>query len=50
MNGPDIYDRLGVTKVINARSWVTALGGSIMRPEVFAAMEEAGSTSSTWTS
>lgn len=42
MNGPDIYDRLGVTKVINARSWVTALGGSIMRPEVFAAMEEAG--------
>ena len=42
MSGPDIYDRLGVTKVINARSWVTNLGGSIMRPEVFAAMEEAG--------
>ncbi len=42
MNGPDIYERLGIKKVINARSWVTALGGSIMRPEVFAAMEEAG--------
>lgn len=40
--GPDIYDRLGVQKVINAQSWVTALGGSLMRPEVFRAMEEAG--------
>jgi L-seryl-tRNA(Ser) seleniumtransferase len=41
-SGPDIYDRLGVQKVINAQSWVTALGGSLMRPEVFRAMEEAG--------
>jgi D-glucosaminate-6-phosphate ammonia-lyase len=38
----DIYDHLGVTKVINAASWLTALGGSLMRPEVFRAMEEAG--------
>ncbi len=38
----DIYDRLGVQKVINAQSWVTVLGGSLMRPEVFRAMEEAG--------
>ncbi len=41
-SGPDIYDRLGVQKVINAQSWVTVLGGSLMRPEVFRAMEEAG--------
>ncbi len=41
-SGPDIYDRLGVKKVINAQSWLTALGGSLMRPEVFRAMEEAG--------
>ncbi len=40
-SGPDIYDRLGVKKVINAQSWVTALGGSIMRPEVVQAMAEA---------
>ncbi|MBM3958378.1 MAG: aminotransferase class V-fold PLP-dependent enzyme [SAR202 cluster bacterium] len=39
---PSIYERLGIPTVINAQSWVTMLGGSLMRPEVFAAMEEAG--------
>jgi L-seryl-tRNA(Ser) seleniumtransferase len=38
----NIYSRMGIPTVINAQSWVTALGGSLMRPEVFAAMEEAG--------
>lgn len=40
---PDVYARLGITPVINARSWVTALGGSLMRPEVLRAMDEAAS-------
>ncbi|MBI2964644.1 MAG: aminotransferase class V-fold PLP-dependent enzyme [Chloroflexi bacterium] len=40
--GSNIYSRMGIPTVINAQSWVTALGGSLMRPEVFAAMEEAG--------
>ncbi|MEZ5395535.1 MAG: hypothetical protein R2724_22355 [Bryobacterales bacterium] len=39
--GPSIYDRLGVTPVINAVGTVTILGGSIMPPEVIRAMEEA---------
>lgn len=39
--GPSIYDRLGVTPVINAVGTVTILGGSIMPPEVVRAMEEA---------
>ncbi len=38
---PDIYSRMGIKPVINAQSWVTALGGSIMRPEVVQAMGEA---------
>ncbi|MDA1279641.1 MAG: aminotransferase class V-fold PLP-dependent enzyme [Chloroflexi bacterium] len=38
---PEVYRKLGVAPVINAQSWVTALGGSIMRPEVLRAMEEA---------
>ena len=38
---PDPYVRLGLKPVINARSWVTALGGSLMRPEVLHAMDEA---------
>lgn len=38
---PEPYARLGVKPVINAQSWVTALGGSIMRPEVLRAMDEA---------
>lgn len=38
---PEPYARLGVKPVINAQSWVTALGGSLMRPEVLRAMDEA---------
>ncbi|MBI2964645.1 MAG: aminotransferase class V-fold PLP-dependent enzyme [Chloroflexi bacterium] len=38
---PEAYARLGVKPVINAQSWVTALGGSLMRPEVLRAMDEA---------
>jgi uncharacterized pyridoxal phosphate-dependent enzyme len=37
----DIYDRLGVRKIINANATLTMLGGSLMPPEVLAAMEEA---------
>jgi len=37
----DIYDELGVTKVINGSATLTALGGSLMPPEVLAAMAEA---------
>ena len=37
----DIYDELGVTKVINGSATLTALGGSIMPPEVLAAMAAA---------
>ena len=38
---PEVYKKLGVRPVINAQSWVTVLGGSLMRPEVLSAMEEA---------
>jgi L-seryl-tRNA(Ser) seleniumtransferase len=38
---PEVYRKLGVAPLINAQSWVTALGGSIMRPEVLRAMDEA---------
>jgi uncharacterized pyridoxal phosphate-dependent enzyme len=37
----DLYDRLGVRKLINAEGTVTALGGCRMEPEVVAAMAEA---------
>ena len=37
----DIYDKLGVTKVINGHATLTRLGGSLMPPEVLAAMTEA---------
>src|SRR5215213_1608966 len=37
----DIYDRLGVRRLINARGTHTRLGGTLMRPEVLAAMQEA---------
>ncbi|MGC9522745.1 MAG: aminotransferase class V-fold PLP-dependent enzyme, partial [Anaerolineae bacterium] len=37
----DIYDELGVTKVINGAATLTRLGGSLMLPEVLAAMAEA---------
>ncbi|MBN4064328.1 aminotransferase class V-fold PLP-dependent enzyme [Dehalococcoides mccartyi] len=40
-NWPEVYKKLGVSPVINAQSWVTALGGSIMRPEVLQAMDDA---------
>jgi D-glucosaminate-6-phosphate ammonia-lyase len=35
--GPDVYQALGVRPVINATGTVTALGGSLMPPEVVAA-------------
>ena len=34
----DIYDRLGVQKVINAQGLVTRLGGSLMPAEAYEAM------------
>ncbi|MEM3713946.1 MAG: aminotransferase class V-fold PLP-dependent enzyme [Nitrososphaeria archaeon] len=37
----DIYEKLGVRKVINASSHPTTLGGAIMRPETVTAMIEA---------
>jgi L-seryl-tRNA(Ser) seleniumtransferase len=37
----DIYEQLGVTKVVNGAATLTRLGGSIMPPEVLAAMTEA---------
>ena len=37
----DIYDELGVRKVINGNATLTMLGGSLMPPEVIAAMAEA---------
>ena len=36
--GLEVYDALGVKRVINASSWLTTLGGSIMYPEVVQAM------------
>ncbi len=38
---PGVYARLGVKPIINAGSWLTALGGSLMAPEVLRAMQEA---------
>jgi L-seryl-tRNA(Ser) seleniumtransferase len=38
---PDIYERLGVRRLINARGTHTRLGGTLMRPEVASAMQEA---------
>src|SRR5512136_3078809 len=37
----DIYDELGVRKIINGSATLTALGGSIMPAEVLRAMAEA---------
>ena len=37
----DFYQRLGVKRIINAASWITVYGGSIMPPAVVGAMEEA---------
>jgi len=38
----DVYDELGVTKVVNGYATLTRLGGSLMPPEVLTAMTEAG--------
>jgi L-seryl-tRNA(Ser) seleniumtransferase len=38
---PDIYTRLGVRPIINARGTHTRLGGTLIRPEVLDAMREA---------
>src|SRR5579885_3419858 len=38
---PDVYEALGVKHVINATGTVTALGGSLMPPEVVAAWTSA---------
>lgn len=40
----DVYNALGVTRVINARGTATALGGSILSPKVQAAAEQANQT------
>jgi D-glucosaminate-6-phosphate ammonia-lyase len=39
--GGEFYQRLGVKRVVNAASWLTVLGGSIMPPAVVKAMEDA---------
>ena len=36
-----IYQKLGVRRVINGRSYSTKVGGSLMAPEVLRAMQEA---------
>jgi D-glucosaminate-6-phosphate ammonia-lyase len=41
---PDIYSRLGLRPLINARGSHTRLGGSIMAPEVIDAMREAAAS------
>jgi L-seryl-tRNA(Ser) seleniumtransferase len=43
-SGTDVYDALGVKKVINAAAPLTVLGGSIMPPPVVAAMSAAAHT------
>ena len=40
-NDMGVYEKLGVKTIVNAVGNGTAIGGSIMRPEVFAAMEQA---------
>ena len=40
-NWPNVYKDLGIKPIINAQSWVTSLGGSIMKPEVIKSIEEA---------
>ena len=41
---PEVYKKLGISPIINAQSGVTALGGSIMRPEVLQAMTRASAS------
>ena len=43
-SGTDVYDALGVKKVINAAAPLTGLGGAIMPPPVVAAMSAAAHT------
>src|SRR5260370_15519010 len=38
---PDIYERLGLRPIINARGTQPRLGGTLIRPEVLDAMREA---------
>src|SRR5258708_12757644 len=38
----NVYEELGVTRVINGEGTMTVLGGSLMRPEVEAVMSMAG--------
>jgi D-glucosaminate-6-phosphate ammonia-lyase len=38
---PDVYQRLGVRRLINARGTHTRLGGTLIRAQVLAAMQEA---------
>ncbi len=38
----NVYEELGVTTVINGQGTMTVLGGSLMRPEVEAVMDQAG--------
>ena len=37
----DPYEKFGLRRVVNASTSMTRLGGSMPRPEVFRAMEEA---------
>ena len=37
----EFYSRLGVKRIINAASWITVYGGSIMPPAVVESMNEA---------
>ena len=39
--GGNFYNRLGVKRIINAASWITVYGGSIMSPAVVQAMDDA---------
>jgi len=38
---PSVYEKLGVKTVINAAGTLTTLGGSLMPPEVLAALQSA---------
>ncbi len=40
-NTENIYEKLSIKTLINGKSWVTNLGGSLMKPEVLDAMNEA---------
>jgi L-seryl-tRNA(Ser) seleniumtransferase len=44
MDTPDDYERLGVRRVVNAATTLTALGGTVLPPEVIAAMTAASTS------